>query len=138
MKEMFFFEGRWFLHNILLLNNGKYALVGKLIGWSILQGGPGPRCMSDEGYNLLCEKPYSRDAAIAQVSDEQLKDVLRNINNCATEDDFAALVLRHGEEISSHGFSRIFLLKFNDKDDIISGLLRQYFVFRVHAEIEQF
>ena len=131
-------ERHWFSHDISLLKDNKYALAGKLIAWSMLQGGPGPRCLSDEGYNILCEKPYSCDAAIKDVSDEQLKLILHNIQNCATEKDFAVVIEKHGDEISSLGFSRIYLSKFNEKDDIVFGLLRQYYVFRVHAVIDQF
>ena len=121
-----------------LLKDNKYALAGKLIAWSLLQGSPGPRCLSDEGYNLLCEQPYSCDAAIKDVSDEQLKLILHNIQKCAIKKDFATVIKKHGDEISSLGFSRIYLSKLNEKDDIVFGLLRQYYVFRVHAVIDQF
>ena len=68
VKEMGILEGHWFSHDISLLKDNKYALAGKLIAWSMLQGGPGPRCLSDEGYNILCEKPYSCDASDGCVS----------------------------------------------------------------------
>ena len=93
---------------------------------------------SDEGYNILCEKPYSCDATIKDLSDEQLKLILHNIQNCATEKDFAAVIEKHGDKISSLGFSRIYLSTLNEKDDIVFGLFRQYYVFRVHAVIDQF
>ena len=138
VKEMGILEGHWFSHDISLLKDNKYALAGKLIAWSLLQGGPGPICLSDEGHNLLCEKPYSSDAAIKDVSDEQPKLILHNIQNCVTEKDFATVIKKHGDEISGLGFSRIYLSKLNEKDDIVFGLLRQYYVFRVHAVIDQF
>lgn len=138
IQEMGIFEGCWFSHDLSLLGDEKYALAGKLIAWSILQGGPGPRCMSDEGYSILCEKPYSCDGAIEDVSDQHLKVLLRDIKNCTSEDDFTAVVDKYGDEISFHGFSRIYLSQLSNKDDILKCLLRQYFVFRVYAEVDQF
>ena len=137
LKELGIFEGLWFSHDISLLQEGKYSLAGKLIGWSILQGGPEPRCLSDEAFHLLIEKTYSCDIAITHVLDQQLRIILNDIKKCTSE-DFADLVNKHGDHISGYGFSVIYLSKLKDKDDIITGLLRQYFIFRVHAEIEQF
>ena len=118
-KEMGILDGHWFSHDISsLLKDSKYALAGKLIAWSMLQGDPGPRCLSDEGYNILCEKPYFCDTAIKDVSDEQLKLILHNIQNCCTENDFAAVIEKHDDEISGLRFSRIYLSKLNEKDDI--------------------
>ena len=138
IQEMGIFEGCWFSHDLSLLGDDKYALAGKLVAWSILQGGPGPRCMSDEGYNILCEKPYSCDGAIEDVSEQHLKVLLRDIKNCTSEENFTAVVDKYGDEISFHGFSRIYLSKLSNKDDILKCLLRQYFVFRVYAEVDQF
>ena len=138
LKELGIFEGLWFSHDISLLQDRKYFLAGKLIGWSILQEGPGPRCLSDEAFYLLIEKSCSCDTAITHVFDQQLKIVLGDIKKCISEEGFADLVNKHGEQISGYGFSVIYLSKLKDKDDIITALLRQYFLFRVHAEIEQF
>ena len=53
-------------------------------------------------------------------------------------EDFHALVQKHGDDTLSYGFSRIYLSKLSDKDDVLKCLLRQYFVFGVQAEIDQF
>lgn len=138
IKEMGIFDGQWFSHDLTLLQDNKYFIAGKLVGWSILQGGPGPRCLAEEGYRVLCDKPCPLSSAIEVVSDSRLKVLLDEIQNCFTVQDFDAMVQKHGDDISSYGFSRIYLSKFSDKDDVLKCLLRQYFVFGVQAEINQF
>eukprot|EP00794_Sanderia_malayensis_P008411 gene8411-9311_t len=47
------FDGVWLSHNLELFHTKQYEIAGKLIAWSILQGGPGPRCIKPEIFNLL-------------------------------------------------------------------------------------
>lgn len=138
IKEMGIFDGQWFSHDLTLLQDNKYFIAGKLVGWSIVQGGPGPRCLAEEAYRVLCGKPCLLSSAIEIVSDSRLKAILDEIQNCVTVEDFDALVQKHGDDISSYGFSRIYLSKLSDKDDVLKCLLRQHFVFGVQAEIDQF
>lgn len=46
------FHGSWFSHDLGLLASSRYELAGKLVAWSILHGGSGPRCLSPVSYNL--------------------------------------------------------------------------------------
>lgn len=48
IRESAIFSGSWFSHDLNQLNSQKYALGGKLVAWSVLQGGTGPRCLSSE------------------------------------------------------------------------------------------
>ena len=43
METVWIFQGQWFSHDLTLLQRNKYFLARKLVGWSILQGGHGPR-----------------------------------------------------------------------------------------------
>ena len=76
IKEMGIFHGQWFSHDLTLLQDNKYFIAGKLVGWSIVQGGPGPRCLVEEGYRVLCGKPCLLSSAIEVVSDSRLKTIL--------------------------------------------------------------
>lgn len=46
------FHGSWFSHDLGLLASSRYELAGKLVAWSILHGGSGPRCLSPVSYDL--------------------------------------------------------------------------------------
>ena len=52
ISESSIFHGSWFSHDLGLLADKRYELCGKLITWSILHGGSGPRCLSGVGYDL--------------------------------------------------------------------------------------
>lgn len=46
--------GRVFLtYDLTALEEGKYYEAGILIGWSLAQGGPGPRCLHPALYQVL-------------------------------------------------------------------------------------
>lgn len=49
LRQSSVFQGPWLSHDLNLLNSNKYNEMGKLIAWSVLQRGNGPRCLSDEG-----------------------------------------------------------------------------------------
>ena len=52
ISESAIFHGTWFSHDLGLLESSRYELTGKLVAWSILHGGSGPRCLSSVGYDL--------------------------------------------------------------------------------------
>ena len=57
-SEMGLFEGhqeaRVFTHSIELLRRDQYSLAGKLMAWSLANGGPGLGCLSSYMYDLWC------------------------------------------------------------------------------------
>ena len=77
LKSLGIFQRNWFSHDLHLLRSKKYELGGKLISWSIVQGGPGPKCLSEEGFAVMSDLPLNSADAIAAVHDEELKK-LRN------------------------------------------------------------
>ena len=46
LKNLGIFQGSCFSHDLHLLRCKKYELGGKLVSWSVLQGGSGPNCLS--------------------------------------------------------------------------------------------
>ncbi len=58
LQESSVFEGppgRLFLtYDLTALEDRKYYEAGVLIGWSLAQGGPGPRCLHPALYQVVC------------------------------------------------------------------------------------
>ncbi|XP_046853882.1 uncharacterized protein LOC124447016 isoform X2 [Xenia sp. Carnegie-2017] len=46
-----------FTHNVKLLQEKQYWLAGRLVGISLMQGGPGFGCLNSTVYDLMCEAP---------------------------------------------------------------------------------
>lgn len=80
----------------------------------------------------------NREDAIAAVKDEELKTVLTDLQSCSSSVEFTALVEKKADAIAGCGYSQIYTSDISSKDEIIHCLLKQAFVFSVHAEIEQF
>ena len=138
LRESAVFYGSWFSHDLNLLRNSKYALAGKLIAWSVLQGGNGPRCLSEEGYNLLRGLVVDQASAIEAVADADMKQILQATAASASEEDFANIVTKHSDLIGQYGYSKIYTSKLANKDEMVDCLLKQNFIYGVHAEFTQF
>lgn len=132
------FSGGWLSHDLSLLNTKQYELAGKLVVWSILQGGPGPRCLSEEVFNLLNGFPSNKKFLIQIVADQDLKIILNEIESASTKVDFLEVIAKHSDAVAAYGYSAIFGSKFSDKGSITECLIKQHFIFGVHAEIQQF
>ncbi|KAK3724014.1 hypothetical protein QZH41_000629 [Actinostola sp. cb2023] len=132
------FQGPWFSHGLNLLSSNKYAEAGKFIAWSALQGGNGPRCLSEEGYNLVRGRVSDKASAIEAVCDADMKLILEALAAAESDCDFSEVANKYSDAIAQYGYSRIYTSKFVNKEEIIDCLLKQYFIYGVHSEFTQF
>ncbi|KAK3750313.1 hypothetical protein QZH41_001773 [Actinostola sp. cb2023] len=137
LRGMGIFDGNWFVHDLELLKQRKYELAGKLVSWSILHGGSGPKCLSIEAYCVVQGKLIDQTQVIEVVSDAKLKDILKSIK-AANEENFLEVINKHDDEIAGYGYSKIYTSKFGDKEKILESLLNQSFLFSVYADMQQF
>ena len=138
ISESSIFHGSWFSHDLGLLADKRYELCGKLIAWSILHGGTGPRCLSGVGYDLQRGFQVNHKVAIESVADHEMKEILDEAVNCSTEETFSALVKKYSEKIAQYGYPKVYVCSLLDKDEMVESLLKQCFVYSVHTEISQF
>lgn len=132
------FHGSWFSHDLGLLADNRYELAGKLIAWSILHGGSGPRCLTAVGYDFYRDVEVDYKAAIKSVADQETKEILDEAVKCSTEETFSALKMKYSDQIANYGYPKVYTCKLSNKDEMVSSLLKQCFVYSVHAEISQF
>ena len=135
LKNLGVVQGKWFSHDLWLLHSKKYELAGKLVSWNVLQGGSGPKCLSQEAFSVMKDLPVKNEDAINTVSDEELKKVLQDLRSYSINDDFKAVVQNESDVIAKHGYSKIYSYDISKKDEILQCLLKQTFVFSVHVEI---
>ena len=107
LKNLGIFQGSWFSHDLHLLRCKKYELGGKLVSWSVLQGGSGPKCLSQEGFSVMTNLQANCEDAIAAVKDEELKTVLTDLQSCSSSAEFTALVEKRADVIAGCGYSQI-------------------------------
>eukprot|EP00794_Sanderia_malayensis_P006413 gene6413-7144_t len=130
------FDGVWLSHNLELLHTKQYEIAGKLIAWSILQGGPGPRCIKPEIFNLLVGNKVNNVTLVDSCTDKKLQSILRQMIYCNKE-EFDNVTAEHQETIANYGYAKIYRSKFQDKEEIIGVLLKFHFLYSVHAEMQQ-
>ena len=128
----------WFSHDLSSLNVRKYETAGKLVAWSILQGGGGPKCLAENVFLLVNGLPVDSYELIANISDKHLKNVLLEFYVIADQKTFDAAVNKYGEFIATCGYARIYMAKLCNKEELINCLIKQHYMFNVHAEIQQF
>lgn len=138
LKNLGVFQGNWFSHNLQLLHNNRYELAGKLVAWSILQGGPGLKHLSQDAYCVMNDLPYENKHAIQAVGDRKMQDILSELENCTDDEMFDAFKDSKADVIADHGYTSIYTCDRSKKGDIQHSLLKQALVFSVHAEIDQF
>ena len=125
LKNLGIFYGTWFSHDLELLHGNKYELVGKLVAWSVLRGGPGPKCLSLQAFSVMKDLPFNTSQAIKAVCDEEIKEVLQGLQGCVSEREFNAIKESGGDLIANHGYSRVFTADFSKKSEIQHCLLKQ-------------
>lgn len=108
-----------------------------MTSWSILHGGPGPKCLAMEAFSIVQDKPIDLEKVIEIVLDVKLKEILKVLKE-AKEAEFPNVIEKHGDDIAEYGYSAIYTSKSSDKMKIVDCLLKQSFLFSVYAEVEQF
>lgn len=131
-------SGSWFSHDLNQLSSQKYTLYGKLVAWSVLQGGTGPRCLSSEGYKIYRGATFDQALAIEDVADVQMKEILRATAKCCSKEEFDGVITKQADQIAQYGYPNIYTAKLAQKKEVVDCLLRQNFVYGVHAEFSQF
>lgn len=138
IRESAAFSGSWFSHDLNHLSSQKYTLYGKLVAWSVLQGGTGPRCLSSEGYKIYRGATFDQALAIEDVADVQMKEILRVTAKCCSQEEFDGVITKHADHIAQYGYPNIYTAKLAQKKEVVDCLLRQNFVYGVHAAFSQF
>ncbi len=77
ISESSIFHGSWFSHDLGLLASNRYELAGKLVAWSILHGGSGPRCLTSVGYDLQQSVQVTLANGVDAVNDMEMKNMLQ-------------------------------------------------------------
>ena len=128
LKETGIFEGSWFSHDLRMLSNDKYYQAGKLVAWSVLHGGSGPKSLAKEAYCILEDIPVESKVAIEKITDTKLREAITDLDSCS-EDEFQSNISKHADTVAAHGYSNVYTCKYIQRDEMINSLLKQVFVF---------
>ncbi|XP_071111323.1 uncharacterized protein [Haliotis cracherodii] len=133
-------EGSSFRHDVGALEAGRYREAGKMVAWSVLNGGPGFPFFSRSAYAFLVGREVG-DIRRDDVPDLYVHDKLHKILACDTTD--ALRIVCQNKEMTAwildSGVTKpICHLEVDDKEDLVRQLFKSHMFYRVHAEIQQF
>ncbi|XP_023129690.2 uncharacterized protein LOC111570912 isoform X2 [Amphiprion ocellaris] len=140
LQQSCVFEGRpgrlFFTCDLKALKDRKYYEAGVLIGWSLAQGGPGPRCLHPVLYQLMCcQSPSMEDFSWKDIADAEAQIRLQELQNCT---DVKRLSPSLCDWVSRYGIPEIYSTHSDGIPAIYSRLVKHYIYHRVSSMISQF
>ncbi|CAK6972814.1 uncharacterized protein LOC121900595 [Scomber scombrus] len=129
--------GRLFLtYDLTALEDGKYYEAGVLIGWSLAQGGPGPRCLHPALYQLMCgHDPSLEDISWRDIVDTEVQIQLQQLQSCT---DVKLLSPSVCDWMSSCGIPQIYSARPDEIPAFYIRLVKHLVYHRVASMISQF
>ncbi|XP_042272961.1 uncharacterized protein LOC121900595 [Thunnus maccoyii] len=129
--------GRLFLtYDLTALDDGKYYEAGVLIGWSLAQGGPGPRCLHPTLYQLMCGHiPSLEDFNWRDIVDAEVQLRLQQLQSCT---DVRLLSPSLCDWVSSCGIPQIYSAGSDEIPAFYIHLVKHFIYHRVASMISQF
>ncbi|XP_045906489.1 uncharacterized protein LOC123971612 isoform X1 [Micropterus dolomieu] len=114
----------------------KYYEAGVLIGWSLVHGGPGPRCLHPALYQLMCgQNPSLEDFSWNDIVDAETQSRLKQLQSCT---DVKLLSPTLCDWVSSCGIPGIYSAHSDNTSVIFICIVKQYIYHRVASMISQF
>ncbi|KAE8293922.1 hypothetical protein D5F01_LYC06863 [Larimichthys crocea] len=124
------------LREFLALEDRKYYEAGVLIGWSLAQGGPGPRCLHPTLYQLMCgQNPSLEDFDWNDIVDTEAQMYLQQLHSCT---DVKLLSPNLCDWVASCGIPGIYSAHSEEIPAIYMRLVKNYIYHRVTSMISQF
>ncbi|AWP10574.1 putative G2/M phase-specific E3 ubiquitin-protein ligase-like [Scophthalmus maximus] len=140
LQQSSIFEGRpgraFLTYDLTALEDGKYYEAGVLIGWSLAQGGPGPRCLHPALFQLMCgHNPSLEDFSWTDIADADVQIRLQQLHSCT---DVKLLSPSLCDWVSSCGFPGIYSAHSGDLPAIYNRLVKHHIYHRVASMISRF
>ena len=67
------------MHNVLALSTDQYALAGKMIATSIVQGGPAPHCFAAAVADILVFNEVASEADLSEIHDVEIQGKMKRV-----------------------------------------------------------
>ncbi|XP_041646698.1 uncharacterized protein LOC121511905 isoform X2 [Cheilinus undulatus] len=140
LQQTSIFEGLpgrlFFTCDLSALENRKYYEAGVLVGWSLVQGGPGPRCLHPVLYQLMCDQnPSLEDFSWRDIVEAEAQIRLQQLQSCT---DVKLLPPSQCDWLSSCGIPEISSAHSDKIPDIYCRVIKHFTYHRVSSMISQF
>ncbi|XP_055004164.1 G2/M phase-specific E3 ubiquitin-protein ligase-like isoform X1 [Boleophthalmus pectinirostris] len=129
-------ESRYLVYNTTAIRGDEYYFAGQMIALSIVHGGPGPNFLSEDLVSFISGKS-SFKSSVADITDEEIGKVLREIQNAASLENLRDLLAENSAMLQTAGCFR-YVKSLEEKDTIVKDYLWWFIIDRNHAAIDRF
>ncbi|XP_029701347.1 uncharacterized protein [Takifugu rubripes] len=140
LKDRPIFDGpdghRFLVYNAKAVREDEYFMAGKMIAVSVVHGGPGPHFLSEDLVQYLAGQP-SFKSTVNAITDEEIRTVLREIENAASLDALQECIMRHSTVFQTAGCLR-HVTSVEEKKDLVADYVRWYIIERNSSVIDRF
>ena len=132
IKELGVFEGPSnnvaFSHDHSVLAGRKPYLAGNLVAWSILHGGPGPQCLSEDVFYLMLdqEEKVVLARAVSAIVDESSAKLARELMESKTDDQLEEFNRINSDWLLDQGISTYKV----DQNAMLGQIVKQALLYR--------
>ena len=81
---LFYYYCPTIIFDYVARSKGHYKLVGMIIGWSLVHGGPGGNFFSDTLFNAIAYGIGVKNANVEDIQDDTLRESLNKVRCSAT------------------------------------------------------
>ncbi|CAI5678533.1 unnamed protein product [Oreochromis niloticus] len=118
-------------------DENEYFYIGRMIAVSIVNGGPGPCCLSPNFFMYLVGKDKTFEAPIDDIPDEEIKKALLEIKNATSLSELRVITEKHSSMLQTAGCYR-FMRTLEDKKKVVADYIQWYFIYQNHLSIQSF
>lgn len=122
--------------NIEALNTRMYFNAGRIIGMSIVHGGPGPNFMSEALYACLCGNIEGYIPDVSDITDDLIKTKITSIHNAKDKEELDAAMTCAAEYLSLCGVP-VFVLRLEQKKFVVDSAITFYVIHRILPALQQ-
>nr|XP_020442851.1 uncharacterized protein LOC109952225 isoform X2 [Monopterus albus] len=140
LQQSSVFEGHpgrlFFTYDLTALEDRNYYKAGVLIGWSLAQGGPGPRCLHPALFQLMCGQNLSLEHLTwTDIVNTEDGIRLQQLHSCT---DVKMLSPSLCDWVVNSGMPGIYSARSDEIPVIYIRLVKHYIYHRVASMISQF
>ncbi|KAL4008615.1 hypothetical protein ACER0C_002467 [Sarotherodon galilaeus] len=118
-------------------DENEYFYIGRMIAVSIVNGGPGPCCLSPNFFMYLVGKDKTFEAPIDDIPDEEIKKALLEIKNATSLSELRVITEKHSSMLQTAGCYR-FMRTLEDKKKVVADYIQWNFIYQNHLSIQSF
>ena len=132
IKELGVFEGTdnnvAFSHDHSVLASRKPYLAGNFVAWSILHGGPGPQCLSEDVFHLMLdrEEKVVLARAASAIVDECSAKLAKELLETKTDEQFEEFKRMNSDWLLDQGINTYGV----DQSALLGQIVKQALLYR--------